>query len=86
MELQLPQLRRRAQRQRARPAAHPVVDLRGRRRQRRKPDLPADPGLRRGVCVLELPDRAAAIHWAAKIAKACRCAQELREFQYDPES
>ncbi len=35
VELQLPQLRRRAQRQRPCPAAHPVVDLRGRRRQRR---------------------------------------------------
>jgi len=24
--------------------------------------------------------------WAAKLARACRCSQELREFQYDPES
>lgn len=39
-----------------------------------------------GFCVLELPSRDAAIQWAAKIAQACRCAQELREFQYDPES
>lgn len=39
-----------------------------------------------GFCVLELPSREAAIHWAAKLAGACRCAQELREFQYDPES
>jgi hypothetical protein len=39
-----------------------------------------------GFCVLELPSREAAIQWAAKIAEACRCAQELREFQYDPES
>lgn len=39
-----------------------------------------------GFCVLELPSREAAVQWAAKIAKACRCAQELREFQYDPES
>lgn len=39
-----------------------------------------------GFCVLELPSRDAALHWAAKIAKACRCSQELREFQYDPES
>jgi hypothetical protein len=39
-----------------------------------------------GFCVLELPSRDAAIEWAAKIAKACRCSQELREFQYDPES
>jgi hypothetical protein len=39
-----------------------------------------------GFCVLELPSREAAIQWAAKIAAACRCSQELREFQYDPES
>ena len=39
-----------------------------------------------GFCVLELPSRDAAIEWAAKTATACRCAQELREFQYDPES
>ncbi|MHA7680346.1 YciI family protein [Cupriavidus sp. PET2-C1] len=39
-----------------------------------------------GLCVLELPSREAAIQWAAKIAKACRCSQELREFGYDPES
>jgi hypothetical protein len=39
-----------------------------------------------GFCVLELPSREAAVHWAAKIARACRCSQELREFQYDPES
>lgn len=39
-----------------------------------------------GFCVLELPSREAATLWAAKIAKACRCAQELREFGYDAES
>ena len=39
-----------------------------------------------GFCVLELPSRADAVHWAAKLAAACRCAQELREFHYDPES
>lgn len=39
-----------------------------------------------GFCVLELPSREDAVRWAAKIAKACRCSQELREFGYDPES
>jgi hypothetical protein len=39
-----------------------------------------------GFCVLELPSREAAVRWAARIAQACRCAQELREFGYDPES
>ena len=39
-----------------------------------------------GFCVMELPTRDAAIEWAARIAKACRCPQELRAFMYDPES
>ena len=39
-----------------------------------------------GFCVLELPSREAAVRWAAKLAKACRCSQELREFGYDSES
>ncbi|BAH55306.1 YciI family protein [Rhodococcus opacus] len=39
-----------------------------------------------GFAVLELPSRQAALEWAAKIAVACRCAQEVRAFQYDPAS
>ncbi|MEC5148518.1 transcription initiation protein [Cryobacterium sp. GrIS_2_6] len=39
-----------------------------------------------GFTVLELPTREDALEWARKIAVACRCAQELREFGYDPES
>nr|WP_315397180.1 transcription initiation protein [uncultured Duganella sp.] len=39
-----------------------------------------------GFCVLELPSRADAVDWAARLASACRCAQELREFYQDPES
>ena len=39
-----------------------------------------------GYTVLEVPSRDAALEWAAKIAVACRCAQEVREFQYDPAS
>jgi len=39
-----------------------------------------------GFTVLELQSREEAEKWAAKIAQACRCAQELRQFQYDPES
>ena len=39
-----------------------------------------------GFCVLELPTREAAVEWSAKLADACRCPQELREFWYDPES
>lgn len=47
---------------------------------------PQTAGLSGGFCVLELPSREAAVLWAAKLASACRCAQELREFGYDPES
>lgn len=39
-----------------------------------------------GFCVLDLPSRDAAVQWAARLAKACRCSQELREFMFDPES
>ncbi|MBK6854407.1 MAG: transcription initiation protein [Burkholderiales bacterium] len=39
-----------------------------------------------GYTILELPSRAEAVQWAAKIAAACRCDQELREFMFDPMS
>ena len=39
-----------------------------------------------GFAVLEVPTRAAALEWAARIADACRCAQEVREIVFDPES
>ncbi len=39
-----------------------------------------------GFTILELPDRTAAELWASKIAVACRCSQELREFMFDPQS
>ena len=39
-----------------------------------------------GFAVLECPSRAVAEQWAAKLAAGCRCAQELREFGYDPAS
>lgn len=39
-----------------------------------------------GFTILELPTREDAVEWARKIAVACRCAQELREFMYDPAS
>ncbi|WP_231639317.1 YciI family protein [Sphingomonas profundi] len=46
------------------------------------------PGIRLtgGMTVLELPTREEAVEWARKIAVSCRCAQELREFMYDPAS
>jgi hypothetical protein len=47
---------------------------------------PWAPPLDGGFTVLELPSRAEAVAWAAHIAKACRCQQELRVFQFDPQS
>ena len=37
-----------------------------------------------GVTIIDVPSREAALQWAAKIAAACRCAQEVREFGADP--
>ena len=39
-----------------------------------------------GFTVLDLPNREAAEEWARKLAKACYCPQELREFGFDPQS
>ena len=47
---------------------------------------PWAPPLDGGFTVLELPTREAAVAWAARIAKACRCQQELRVFGFDPRS
>jgi hypothetical protein len=33
-----------------------------------------------GFSVVDVPSREEALEWAAKIAVACRCAQEIREF------
>ena len=38
-----------------------------------------------GLTVIEVPSREEALEWAAKIAVACRCAQEVREIGPDPE-
>ena len=37
-----------------------------------------------GFAVVEVPSRQEALEWAAKIAAACRCAQEVRELVPDP--
>jgi len=39
-----------------------------------------------GFSIIEVPSRDDALMWAAKIASSCRCAQEVREIMYDPES
>ena len=37
-----------------------------------------------GMSIVDVPSREEAVEWAAKIAGACRCAQEVREFMPDP--
>lgn len=48
--------------------------------------LPGAPPLDGGFTVLELPSRAEAVAWAARLAAACRCPQELRAFGEDPDA
>jgi hypothetical protein len=38
-----------------------------------------------GFTLVDVPSREEALRWAAKIAIACRCAQEVREIGVDPE-
>lgn len=47
---------------------------------------PWAPPLNGGFTVLELPSREQAVVWAARLATACRCQQELRVFGFDPQS
>ena len=37
-----------------------------------------------GFAVVGVPSREEALEWAAKLAVACRCAQEVRELLPDP--
>jgi hypothetical protein len=43
-------------------------------------DGPEDKAYIGGFSVVEVTSRQEALEWAAKIAVACRCAQEVREF------
>jgi len=47
---------------------------------------PWAPTLDGGFTVLELLSREEAVAWGARLAKACRCDQELRVFGFDPRS
>src|SRR5215470_10481647 len=38
-----------------------------------------------GFTLIDVPSREEALEWAAKIAVACRCAQEVREIGFDPQ-
>ncbi len=37
-----------------------------------------------GFSIVDVPSREDALEWAARIAVACRCAQEVREIMPDP--
>jgi hypothetical protein len=37
-----------------------------------------------GLTIIDVPSREEALGWAAKIAVACRCGQDVREFLPDP--
>jgi hypothetical protein len=37
-----------------------------------------------GMSIVDVPSREEALEWGARIAAACRCAQEVREFMPDP--
>jgi hypothetical protein len=43
------------------------------------------PYLISGITVVDVPSREEALRWAAKVAAACRCTQEVREIGFDPE-
>jgi hypothetical protein len=38
-----------------------------------------------GFMIIKVPSREEALEWAARLAVACRCAQEVREIGPDPE-
>ncbi len=60
-----------------------VVDTDGTIRQ---DPYPADKPFVGGFSIIEVPSHEDALRWAAKIAVACRCAQDVREIMDDPES
>jgi len=39
-----------------------------------------------GFSIIEVASHEEALAWAARFAESCRCAQEVREIMYDPES
>lgn len=39
-----------------------------------------------GYTIIDVPTREEAVAWAARLAAACRCDQELRAFQDDPDA
>ncbi len=60
-----------------------IVDTDGSVHAGPKPERKAVVG---GFSIVEVRSRDDALAWAARFAKACRCAQEVREIAFDPES
>lgn len=52
----------------------------------RRSPLPEKKAVVGGFSIIEVPSIDQARMWAARIAVACRCAQEIREIMFDPES
>ena len=48
--------------------------------------LPETKAVIGGFTIIEVSSREEALGWAARFARVCRCAQEVREISYDPES
>ena len=48
--------------------------------------LPETKAVIGGFSIIQVPTREDALEWAAKIAVACRCAQEVRVLMDDPEA
>jgi hypothetical protein len=38
-----------------------------------------------GITIVDVPSRQEALKWAAKVAAACRCTQEVRKVGFDPD-
>jgi hypothetical protein len=47
-------------------------------------DAPENKAYIGGLTIIDVRSREDALEWAAKIAAACRCAQEVRAFMPDP--
>jgi hypothetical protein len=47
-------------------------------------DAPQNKAYIGGLTIVDVPTHEDALAWAAKIAAACRCAQEVRAFMSDP--
>jgi hypothetical protein len=48
--------------------------------------VPEEKAVVGGFSIIDVPSRKEALVWAARIAKSCRCTQEVREIMFDPES